>query len=775
MKKLKNLLMIGLLAPAMGAAAQTAAAHFDMSLTGDGNIVESVTQSAYRVTSQLPASALQGLDGQALRFDGYSNYVKAGLPVNSFSSESLTVSITLAAETYPMMLTDVAETTPTYTAVCGNIDENNKQGFAFELSSQGDLRFRFGSATGFMLAIDGTQKLPRGQWCQLTATIDKANNVATLYLNGESIGTARMQRQPMAHSTADFYIGKDATEKKWGPFLINTFCGLIDDIAVYNEVWASDKVKVNGEQVAAAAKADFHYPAERYAESLWRPQFHGMPSGGWTNETHGMLYSDGRYHLFFQKNANGPYMSRLHWGHISSNNLYDWREDPIAVYPGESYDIKGCWSGCTYTDASGTPYLLYTAVDNAKARIAQAKATNATLADWTKEGVVIDGRPAGLSDDFRDPYYFEANGNQYIIVGTSKNGVGACTLHKLQNGSWTNDGTIFFQGTSASQHGTFWEMPNVTKMGDKWLFTCTPLGMAGGVRTICWVGTIGTDGKFTSDGNGVQTLEMGGISREGYGLLSPTILPSDVSPLTTNLLIGIVPDKLPTEQNYNMGWAHNYSLPREVSLDANGQLVQRPYSRLTAMRTETSVSKELTLNGTEHLLDGRQLELLGEFTVVAGAKMGFRLLSEATLEYDADQCTLTLDLTALSRTANDNGVYNGIYRTTLPERVAEGGVLKLHVFLDGSIADIFVNDRWAYSVRLFPTDAAQIQAAVYATANVAAKVSAWQLDAKRSTGITLPTADRQQDGRCYDLQGRSVEKPLQKGLYIQNGRKFIVK
>ena len=43
---------------------------------------------------------------------------------------------------------------------------------------------------------------------------------------------------------------------------------------------------------------------------------------------------------------------------------------------------------------------------------------------------------------------------------------------------------------------------------------------------------------------------------------------------------------------------------------------------------------------------------------------------------------LTLDLTALDRTANDNGVYNGVYAVALPKKVAVGQVLKLHVFLD---------------------------------------------------------------------------------------------
>ena len=35
-------------------------------------------------------------------------------------------------------------------------------------------------------------------------------------------------------------------------------------------------------------------------------------------------------------------------------------------------------------------------------------------------------------------------------------------FHAMPSGSWTNDGTIFYQGNTVSQHGTFWEMPNIT-------------------------------------------------------------------------------------------------------------------------------------------------------------------------------------------------------------------------------------------------------------------------------------------------------------------------
>lgn len=745
--KLKKLLLIALTAASLSVAAQTTVAHFDMSLN-NGQITESVSNASYNVASQLPAYTIASPSGFALRFDGYSNYVKAGLPVSTISTESMTLSVTLAAESYPMMQVDVAEETPTFATICGNLDETSKKGFALELSSQGDLRARLyvDYSGGYMVTVDGSKKLPRGLWNMLTLTFDKSGNTINLYLNGEQIGTKRSNRCNLILGTNDFYIGKDATDIKSGPFLINTFCGAIDDIVINNEVATPSSFTQQG--------VDFSYPAERYEGNIWRPQFHSIPSGSWTNETHGLIYSGGRYHLFFQKNPNGPYMSRLHWGHISSENLYDWTEEPIAIYPGESYDIKGCWSGCVYEDGGDT-YILYTAVDNAKARIAQAKAKDTGLVEWEKLGVIIDGRPSGLSDDFRDPYFFTANGKKYIIVGTSKNNIGACTLHRYENGKWTNDGSIFFQGGNANQHGTFWEMPNVTDMGNgKFLFTCTPLNTGVGVRTLCWVGTIGTDGKFTPDGE-MQYLEMGGISRDGYGLLSPSIYQKDGK----ILLLGIVPDKLATDENYKMGWAHNYSLPREISLAADGSLVQKPYSSLEGMREAEG-------------MNGRQLELLGEFTVPNGT-CGFHFLKagdkQATLSYDPATGVLTLDYTTLDRVATDNGVWSA----TLPQKVAVGEKLTLHVYLDGSIVDIFVNDKWAFSTRIFPTDIEATATEAFGDSN--ADIKGWVLDASKTTGIgaTLINKVKVNNNDLYDLQGHRLNAAPRNGLHIMNGRKYV--
>lgn len=784
---MKNILLTSLiLLGAQGMTAQNTsaeiAARFDMSMYG-GGVKELVSGTSFSISSALSPFSVSSPDGEALRFDGYSNYVKAALPTASLSSDALTINVLLAAETYPMMNVAEAENTPTYATVCGNLDENAHSGMALQLSSQGDLRFSFGSASNFVLTINSSKKLDCGKWNMVTVVLDKAKNIGTMYLNGESVGTARMNRTGIQHSASDFYIGKAASDLKADVFLINTFCGLIDDITVYNDVLTVEGVLALMPSGMNAAKPDFAYPASRYAENLWRPMFHGMPSGGWTNESHGMTYSDGKYHVFFQKNANGPYMARLHWGHISSENLYKWKEEPIALYPEALYDIKGCWSGCVFSDdafTGGKPNIIYTAVDNGRATIALAKPENDDLIKWDKvsNNPIINGRPSGLSDDFRDPYFFSANGEKYIIVGTSKNGIGACTLHKYQNGSWTNDGKIFFNGSNANQHGTFWEMPNVTDMGNgKWLFTCTPLGLGSGVRTLYWVGTIAADGTFVPDENAPKSLELGGIGRDGYGLLSPTIYQKDGK----TLLMGIVPDKLPGNVNYRMGWAHNYSLPREISLAADGSLIQKPYSGLTAMRTAAKVEKQIMVNGEESLspVRGRQIELLGDFTISSG-NVGFNFLKsgseKVSLTYNVNMGTLTLDMTSLARQSNDGGVYNGIYSVALPEKVTEGGKLRLHVYLDGSIADIFVNDKWAYSVRLFPNNADAVEAEVFATSSTMIDVKAYVLDPNQNVpdGIEDLTfvPETMKATAIYDLQGRKLNGKPQRGLYIKDGKKY---
>lgn len=55
-----------------------------------------------------------------------------------------------------------------------------------------------------------------------------------------------------------------------------------------------------------------------------------------------------------------------------------------------------------------------------------------------------------------------------------------------------------------------------------------------------------------------------------------------------------------------------------------------------------------------------------------------------------------------------------------------------------------------------------------------AKPLTFSVDGNAPTSISKIDADKADNGKIYDLQGREVSKPV-KGIYIKNGRKFIVK
>lgn len=692
-----------------------------MDVAQDGTTYEQVSGKSFKVNGVLAPYCVQGAKGKAWRLDGYSSYLQAQIdPTVISNKQQLTFSLWVAPESYPMMKLD--QDGEWFTTMLGNVklDDNNtisgdKGGFAFQLGSRGSYKF-ICNVKGWVVKCEPEAKLSRYQWNHLVATVDGVNKKVTLYNNGELVASKNCVKGEITPGGSTLYAGKSYVEDKVDVFYLNTYNGLLDDFEIYDGI-RTDILKEKAENAPVLT-----YSPERYAGDILRPSFHGMPTAGWTNETHGATYYNGKYHVFFQKNPNGPYMSRLNWGHIVSDNLYKWEEDPTAISPEEAYDKKGCWSGCVFTDdelTGGKPNIFYTAVDYGRATIAQAQPADDDLLTWTKKSgnPVINGRPNGLTDDFRDSYVFRNGTDLYMIVGSSKNGVGVTTLHKYDKSTktWSNDGKLFFSGSNANQDGTFWEMPNVTKIGDKWLFTATPLNTGVGVRTLYWTGSINADGTFAPDSRTPKTVEMAGFSKDGYGLLSPTIFQKDGK----TLMLGIVPDKLAGSENYKMGYAHTYSLPREISLDSKGNLIQKPFSGLAAMRSESSFKMtdfDLTAEKDLDPVQGRSLELSARF-VVGNGDFGFSFLGngdkKVTLTYQPNSGMLSLDMSGINRIVND-GVFGGVYNYALPTPVAMGEEMTLKVFVDHSIIDIFVNDTYAASVRVFPRDVDAVKATAFA-------------------------------------------------------------
>ena len=704
--------------------------HFDMELTGN-KIKDLITQEQYEVTGKFAPENVAGVDGNALRFDGYTSYIDAEINTNALNGQALTVSLWCAAQTYPMVVADIADNQ--YTYIAGNMDDGARSGFAFVLSSQGNYGFDI-YINGWKVECRANDLLPKYEWNHLCAVLN--NGQLQLHRNGVVVASTPYNGS-ISVGNKRFIIGKSFDTPKLDVFTLNTFNGVMDEIKIFPSAVSLAEAGWR-ENVG---EPDLSVPESRFANSLLRPRFHGMPEANWTNEPHGLVYFNGRYHVFFQKNANGPYMSRLHWGHISSENGYKWREEKIAIAPSEWYDIKGCWSGCVYFDSELTgnrPNIFYTAVDNGRATIAQAVPLDDDLINWEKKGIVVDGRPNGLSDDFRDPYVFKSNGNFYMIVGTSKDNIGAVTLHRYnaETQTWSNDGSIFYQGKNANLEGTFWEMPTINQMENgKWMLTATPLGSSRGVEVLYWIGEINEDGTFQPDAaysTEPKEVELGAFGSDGYGLLSPSI-----SRINGKMMaIGIVPDKLAGSYNYDMGWAHNYSLPREWTLDENNELVQKPSEELIGLRTNVSYSHSGNeLNGTVDLtpVRGRAVEVEAEFVVGRATRFGLRFFQSGDngveIYYKPSTRKIYADVANVERYVNDGG--NRDYSSLLPTTIARGETIKLHVYVDHSILDVFINDKWAFSLRVFPTNANAEGVQAFSEGNEATQVNmlnAWILD-----------------------------------------------
>jgi len=485
------------------------------------------------------------------------------------------------------------------------------------------------------------------------------------------------------------------------------------------EAGHAEKVRLANEAVAAHRDAA---QGDRY-----RLSYHFMPPAGWMNDPNGLIYFKEEYHLFYQhhpySDKNGP----MHWGHAKSGNLTHWEHLPIALAPSEPYDLGqsggyGCWSGSA-VEQDGKLVLLYTGhVDGRTPEEVQCMATSADGIHFEKyaHNPVIDGNPDGECFGFRDPKAWKHGEHWYMVIGSGKNGRGRALLYQSADlRQWQYVGVA---AESDGTHGEMWECPDLFPLGDKHVLIVSPMNM-GTVKNYYFVGEM-------DYATGVFTPESQGKLDDGFDFYAAQTMPGGQG---RRILLGWMDMWGNLMSAENRGWYGAMTLPRELALMADGTVGMRPVEELRLLRKEG-----ISMDGVE-LADGAamawprpdafEMELTCELAEASKAQaLELRLTGdgehseeELVIRYEFASRRLTMDR---SRAGIGDG---GISETIVPETT--DGRLKLHLFVDTSSVELFMNDgAKTITNRVYPKAASRsLQVRSVGGTVTLSKLSLWNL------------------------------------------------
>lgn len=447
----------------------------------------------------------------------------------------------------------------------------------------------------------------------------------------------------------------------------------------------------------------------RHGDDHLRPRYHPMPNTSWANEAYGFMYYDDTYHLFFQKNPNGPDLYYMHWGHLTSPDLVNWKEEKVAIapdkYPG--YDDWGNWSGTSILDYDNTPVLIHTGVNLSRAAIGISYPKDDDLVGWEKfhGNPVIPEAPAGLMD-FRDPYLWKADGTYYMIVGSGKanKAGGAMPLwSSVDMKNWTYKGRLH-ERFDPNTTGFFWEMPAFIKMKEPNIYAFVvnaliPEGSGHIARGLYWIGTWENE-IFSPFFSEPKTFEG-----SKFDHLSPAI-GEDKDGLIT--YIGIIPETRSRESQLEVGWRQTFSISRVLRLMEDNTLGHYAHPNLCRFRgNQTSVYGRTITTGTQNNLpefSGNQTEFKFKIKASADAKFTLKVLKSANGEqYTSHYFDVPQNKVIIDRRQSSNQNLWGAYRETdyvfNPEEIIE-----LHAFIDRSVIELFLDNTVAYSSRAYPLE-----------------------------------------------------------------------
>ncbi len=441
----------------------------------------------------------------------------------------------------------------------------------------------------------------------------------------------------------------------------------------------------------------------RLAGDPHRPHYHFLPPAHWMNDPNGLIQWKGKYHLFYQYNPYAPLHARIHWGHTVSADLVHWRDLPIALTPtlGQA-DADGCWSGCTI-DNNGIPTLVYTGIHPQTVCLASS---NDDLLNWQYHPAnpVIQNPPnalqAGTGGHFRDPFVWKENDCWYMLIGSKQEHTGGMILlyrsSDLLHWEYLHP---FLLGNASSQEplwtGAMWECPNLLTFGDQRFLIFSIQDAQGNLLYPLYASGTFHDEQFTPNANAYERLAYGNC------FYAPQIMRDAQG---RSIMWGWLMEKRSQARVEQAGWSGVMSLPIIVEPLSQDYLSLKPAPELTSLRAQHWHIGTMDIESTKQLLHENnlpnRLEIIAEYSLEQPIAFALTLSPDTqehlSIVYQSTPQRITVEYQQADIRAEVNQQYDTITLKDFADRV-----LRLHLFLDHSVLELFVNERYYLASRIY--------------------------------------------------------------------------
>jgi beta-fructofuranosidase len=451
-----------------------------------------------------------------------------------------------------------------------------------------------------------------------------------------------------------------------------------------------------GAQQRKSSNPDPNLQSELIHDPL-RPQYHLVPQAGRVGDPCAPQFYNGEYHMFFHGNFGGK-----GWSHAASKDLMHWRHLPKAITPQEnSFDAYGTFTG-SVLPGTDIPTIVYSGVTKVARdretiraeglREVQciATSTDPELRTWQKlDRPIIDGPPKGIKIvGFRDPFGWKDGDAWFVGVGSGFPQTGGAVLlyrstdarhweylHPLAQGVW--NGKSF---TNPVGSGEMWECPDFFPLGEKHVLIYSTEYI-----TYWEVGVFDKrELRFHS--------ERKGFLDHGAYYAPKTMLDKQ----NRRILWGWIQETRSREDLQSALWNGAVSLPRILSIGPENELVMEVPPEFASLRgNSNSIRQPRTLQDIERghsrsVIHNRSGEIVCRFKA-ENLDCGLELLL-----LDGQHASPLLRISSGVNVGNVPSVIVGDRTLALNPN---DGLSTLRIWLDGSIAELFIDSRQVMTVR----------------------------------------------------------------------------